>query len=115
MDEKTTININETTIKNYVATIRPEDLEIRKQLDIGYSFINQIIEIFEIRPEWDNSSKIEHIPFVKIRFYKTTQLWSLYWMRANGKWELYEPFPTATHLTKIINVLEEDKHGCFFG
>jgi hypothetical protein len=36
-------------------------------------------------------------------------------MRASGKWELYEPFPESTYLDKIIEVIKEDKHGCFLG
>jgi hypothetical protein len=36
-------------------------------------------------------------------------------MRASGKWELYEPFPKSTHLDKILEVIKEDKYGCFFG
>ncbi len=41
--------------------------------------------------------------------------WNLYWMRASGKWELYDPFPESTHLGKIIEIINEDKHGCFHG
>lgn len=44
--ENTTININEATIKNFVASIRPEDIEIRKQLDFGYSFDKNIAILY---------------------------------------------------------------------
>jgi hypothetical protein len=112
---KTTIDINETTIKKYVESIRPESSEIRDQLDFGYSYDGKITEIYEIRPLWNNPKEIQNIPFAKIRFYKSKQLWNLYWMRASGKWELYEPFSESTHLDKIIEVIKEDKHGCFYG
>ncbi|MBL4745142.1 MAG: DUF3024 domain-containing protein [Flavobacteriaceae bacterium] len=112
---KKIININESTIKKYVESIRPESLEIRAQVDFGYSYDGKIIEIHEIRPLWDNPTEKQQFPFVKIVFYKTKQLWNLYWMRASGKWELYEPFPKSTHLDKIIEVIEHDKNGCFFG
>jgi len=109
------IDINHSTIKRYVESKRPENLEIRKQLDLGFSYDGQIIELFEIRPMWNNPKEIQNIPFAKIRFYKSKQIWNLYWMRASGKWELYEPFPNSTHLAKIIEIIEEDKHGCFYG
>jgi len=112
---KTTIDINESTIKKYVESIRPESSEIRAQLDFRYSYDGKITEIYEIRPVWNDSTKIQNNPFAKIRFYKSKQLWNLYWMRASGKWELYEPFPKSTYLDKIIEVIKEDKHGCFFG
>jgi hypothetical protein len=110
-----TIDINEDTIKKYVETLRPESLEVRAQVDIGYSFDGKFIILYEVRPMIFDAKKIEQIEFAKIRYYKSKQKWSLYWMRANGKWELYEPYPEATHLGKIIEVLKEDKHGCFYG
>jgi len=110
-----TIDINEFTIKNYIESIRPENIEIRSQIDFGYSFDGNTAELFEIRPMWNNQKEIQNLPFAKIKFYNSKQLWSLYWMRASGKWELYDPFPNSTHLEKLINILKEDKHGCFFG
>ena len=112
---KITIDINESTIKKYVESIRPESSEIRAQLDFGYSYDGKITEIYEIRPLWNNPKETQNIPFAKIRFYKSKQLWNLYWMRASGKWELYEPFSESTHLDKIIEAIRDDKHGCFFG
>lgn len=113
--KNTTIDINEMTIKTFVESLRPEDIEIRKQLDIGYSYDGKVIILFEIRPVWNNPIEIQNIEFAKIRFYKSRRKWNLYWMRANGKWELYDPFPESTYLDKIIEVIKKDKHGCFFG
>ncbi|NPA69131.1 MAG: DUF3024 domain-containing protein [Chlorobi bacterium] len=115
MDKKKVTDINELTIKKFTESLRPENPEIRSQLDFGYSYNGQTAEIYEIRPVWDNLSKTVKLPFAKIRFYKSAQLWKLYWMRANGKWELYEPFPESTHLDKIIDVIKQDEYSCFFG
>ena len=110
-----TIDINESTIKKYVESLRPENLEIRKQVDIGYSYDGKIVILFEIRPAWNNPEKMQQINFAKIRHYKSRKEWNLYWMRASGKWELYEPFPESSHLGKIIEIIKENKHGCFYG
>ena len=110
-----TIDINEATIKNYVSSLRPENQEIRAQLDFGYSYDGKVIVLYEIRPVWNNPKEIQHIECAKIRVYKSRQEWNLYWMRASGKWELYEPFPKSTHLDNIIDIIKEDKHGCFYG
>lgn len=109
------IDINEATIKKYVESVRPKDLEIRKQVDIGYSYNGKVAILFEIRPEWEHPEKMQQIKFVKIRHYKSKKKWHLYWMRASGKWELYEPFSESTHLGQIIEVIKEDKNGCFYG
>ena len=113
--KNTTIDINESTIKKYVESLCPENLEIRAQLDCGYSYDGKVAILYEIRPVWNNPKEIQHIEFAKIRFYRSKHEWNLYWMRASGKWELYEPFPNSTHLEKIIEIIKEDKLGCFFG
>ncbi len=112
---KTTIDINESTIKKYVESVRSDNPEIRAQLDFGYSYDRKVIILYEIRPVWNNPKEIQHIEFAKIRFYQSRQEWNLYWMRASGKWELYDPFPQSTHLDKIVEIIKEDKHGCFYG
>ncbi len=110
-----TIDINESTIKDYVESLRPENADIRKQLDFGYSYDGRVFVLFEIRPVWNDPEKIQHMEYAKIRYYKSRQEFNLYWMRASGKWELYEPFPESTHLEKIIDTVKKDKHGCFYG
>ncbi|TXD47768.1 DUF3024 domain-containing protein [Polaribacter sp. IC073] len=113
--KNTTIDINDSTIKEYVESLRPENIEVRKQVDIGYSYGGKVIILFEIRPEWDNPKKMEQIDFAKIRHYKSKKKWNLYWMRASGKWEIYKPFPESTHLGEIIEIIKKDEHGCFYG
>ena len=52
-------DINELTIKKYVESIRPEELEIRKQLDFGYSFDGKVAILYEIRPVWNHPNEIQ--------------------------------------------------------
>lgn len=108
-------DLNELTVKQFIKSLQPKDEEIRKQLDFGYSYDGKSVIIYEIRPIWDCPSEIQHIEFAKIRFFKSRRQWNLYLMRASGKWELYAPFPESSHLEKLIKIIKEDKHGCFFG
>ena len=109
------IDINEATIKNFVNTLRPPEKEIRKKLDIGYLYDGKIAEIFEIRQDWIDPTRYNNSSFAKMRYYKSKQKWSLYWMRASGKWELYNPFPESNHISEILEVIKKDENGCFFG
>lgn len=113
--KNTTIDINELTIKKFVESLRPKDEEIRKQLDFGYSYDRKVVILYQIEPAWDNPKEIQHHEYAKIRYYKSRNEWNLYWMRSSGKWELYQPFPRATHLESIIEIIKEDKHNCFYG
>ncbi len=111
----TVIDINESTIKRYVESLRSDNPEIQAQLDYGYSYDGKFAFLYEIRPFWDDPKEILHLEFAKIRYYKSKQLWHLYWMRASGKWQLYDPFPESTHLENIIEVIRKDEFGCFHG
>lgn len=115
--KKDIIDINESTIKQFVEALRPVDEEIRKQVDIGYSYHSKVkvVELFEIRPKWDNPQDIQKLPFARIRYYKNQNFWKIFWFRADGSWDPYEPKPTATNLEEILATIKEDKHGCFFG
>lgn len=113
--EKKNAAIQNQYLKKFVETLRPEDLEIRKQVDIGYTWENNTAILFEIRPKWDNPEELLSIQFAKIRYTKTQKEYKLYWMRSSGKWEIYEPFPTATNLQDLLNEIKEDTHSCFFG
>jgi hypothetical protein len=104
----------EKTLEQHLQKIRPPE-DIRDQLDVGYDFDRQAIMLVEIRPKWDDPERIMHHPYAKIRYIKSQKLFKLYWLRASGKWELYEPFPESSHLQELLDVVAEDRHYCFKG
>ena len=107
------INILENSIKTNVEKIRPP-VEVRNQLDIGYSFVNNSLILFEICPSFMDKSIIMNIEFAKARYYKSQEIWKVYWKRANENWELYQT-PEVSHIDKFFKIVKEDKYGCFFG
>lgn len=66
------IDLNHLTVHEYIEFKKPENLEIRKMLNYGYSYEAKTFELFAIRPVWSNPSEIQHHPFAKIKFIKTT-------------------------------------------
>lgn len=66
--KNTTIDINESTVKNYVESLRPEDLEIRTKLDFGYSYDKKVVIIYKIRPVWNNPKKLRILSMSKSDF-----------------------------------------------
>jgi len=55
-------NLQEKTIQEFLKKRRPPE-EIRSQVDVGVTYKDQVVEIFEIRPQWDNPKIIRHHPF----------------------------------------------------
>ena len=100
--------------EEFVEAIRPPE-HIRNQLDIKYSLDGQSIIIYEVRPVWDDPSKIIESEVAKITYVKTANCWKLYWMRADLKWHSYAPVPDVETLKEGLQVVKNDKLGCFWG
>jgi hypothetical protein len=103
-----------TMMDNYIATHRPPE-EIRPKLDLGWRKEDQSVYLFEIRPQWDNKSVIHQYDFAKATWVGAKKQWNIYWLRANGKWELYKPLPWAGNLQRFLIEVEKDPHACFRG
>ncbi len=89
--------------------------DIRAKLDWGCKIEGQSIELYEIRPRWNDPTQITHSPFAKATFVRSTQEWRIYWRRASGKWNGYPPYPSARSLEEFFSVVGEDAEACFFG
>ena len=112
--ESRDLSIFGSIIKENVENMRPPE-HIREQLDIGYTFENNTLEIFEIRPQWNDPSKIQHSPFVKARYIKSKNIWKIYWLRGNLKWYPYDPHPETDSPTSLFEIINKDEHHCFKG
>ncbi len=104
----------EKPIKAYVEARRPPP-HIRPELDIGYRFNNQSIELFELRPAFKRPAEIIEHPIAKATYVKSTNTWKIYWMRADLKWHRYEPKATVSKVEEFIAEIDRDPYGCFFG
>ncbi len=114
MTSEKTIYFLDAKIKKLVESMRPP-VHIRNELDIGYSFQNNTLELFEIRPRWDKKDELIQSPFAKTKLIKSQGIWKIYWMRASGKWERYGPNSEVKDVSDFFEIVKEDKHTCFFG
>ena len=110
---KNTVDIIET-MENWMERIRPPH-NIRSKLDICYKIDNQSIILFEIRPAFRNPLQFIEIPFAKVTYVKTENIWKVYWMRSNKKWIQYEPRPRVKNLKAFIKLVDDDEYHCFKG
>ena len=88
---------------------------IRPELDFGYRIKGQSVELFSIRPVWNKPKEKMELPFAKATYVRSTALWKIYWMPSDLKWHSYAPTPAVGALEKFFEVVDEDKHACFFG
>jgi len=104
----------EKLVGQYVESRRPA-AHMRSQLDISFRITGQSVEIVEIRPQWNDPTRKIEGSIAKATYVKSQKIWKLYWMRADGKWHAYQLFPSSASLEKILEAIEQDPHGCFWG
>ena len=104
----------ENVVGAFVARRRPP-VHLRKEVDLDFRLKGQSIEIFEIRPVWQGNGETHEIPVAKATFVRTRGAWRLYWQRSDLKWHRYEPLPEATAIETVVEEVDADPFGCFWG
>lgn len=104
----------EGQVKSFIEKRRPLE-HIRSELDLDYSIQDQSIEIFEIRPKWDDPTRKVQSPVAKTTWVRNQQIWKIYWMRADLKWHLYDPDPKVDKLEEFLHIINADPYSCFWG
>ena len=104
----------EKALADFMKRRRPP-AHIRKELDLGYRIKGQSIEIFEIRPEWDDPDNTYEFPVAKSTFVRTQRVWKIYWQRRDLKWHRYDPDPEVTTVEEFLDIVDRDEYCCFFG
>ena len=104
----------EKVVAAYVEQNRPP-VHLRKELDLAFRIKGQSVEIFEIRPVWNNPSKTLEEPVAKASYIRTQKVWKIYWQRADLKWHRYDPDPEVDSIEKFIAVVQRDEYCSFYG
>ncbi len=100
--------------KQFIEKRRPP-IDIRDQVDLGFRIKDYTIEIFEIRPLWNNPNKKIEESIAKTKYINKTNTWKVYWQRADLKWHSYEPHPETDSLNNFLKIIDEDEYSCFWG
>lgn len=104
----------EPKIQAFLEKRRPPE-KIRNQVDIGYSYKDRALEIFEIRPVFMKPGEKVQIPIARAKYIVSGEKWKVYWMRSNGKWIAYEPVPEVWDVAEFLELVDQDRYACFWG
>jgi hypothetical protein len=100
--------------ENLLQKRRPPE-ELRDKVDLDYRIDNQSVLIFDIRCRWDKKDVFFESPIAKTTWVKTKNHWKVFWLRADLKWHVYKPVSTVKTIYYFIELVDQDKHGCFWG
>jgi len=86
---------------------------VRHELDLGYRIKNQSVEIFEVRPHWQDPSQKMERPVAKATYVKSQKCWKIFWQQSDLKWHGYGPVPKVKAFTEFLNIVARDERACF--
>ena len=104
----------EKAVAKFMEKRRPAHY-IRDQIDFGFRNKGQSLELFVIRPRWNNPSEKTESAIAKTTYVKTKRIWKIYWQRQDLKWHGYQPKPEVNTVEEFLAVVDQDSHACFFG
>lgn len=88
---------------------------VQDQLKLKYTLQDPSIILYESRPQWNDPSRWIDLEVAKMTFVKKSMKWKLYWMRASGKWELYNNIEPIKDLQVCIDEIDTDPLCTFWG
>ena len=112
---------SEIELKRIDATLgdlcrRSSPPEHADELRFVYDIDGHAVSIFEERPPWDGrpGAWTRH-GVARFRYFRSRREWQLNWMRADLKWHVFEPEPPTPNLARLVDVVDQNRYGAFFG
>ena len=89
--------------------------DLRQELDLGFRLEGPSLELFEIRPVWNDPNRYMESPVAKATFVKARKVWRVFWHRADMKWHGYPPCPEVRSVEEFLSLVDLDENHCFWG
>lgn len=103
----------DSLVGNYCKNKVPAHL--REELFNDYKIRGNSVVIFESRRNWQDHSLRTEIVVAQFRFDSKTSKWALYCADRNSRWHIYDLVVPTKNLQELIDQVEEDKTGIFWG
>lgn len=103
----------EPRLREYCDARFPE--AIRDELRLGYRIEGAAVVLFEERPAFREPSRWLELPVAKFRYYAGLEEWRLLWRDRNSEWHFYDEVPPAKSLEPLLQEVDEDPTGIFWG
>jgi hypothetical protein len=90
-------------------------VHVKKQIKLSFQIRGNYVTLYENRKSYlDNTAWIKE-KIAQFRYDEETITWSLFWWRHTGKWYLYERMNPSLEIKDLINEVNKDPFGIFWG
>lgn len=94
---------------------RRPPLDLRDKVREGQRIDGQSIALFLNRPAFQRPGEWIESAIAKIRYFRSRDVWAIYWQRADLKWHSYQPCPETETFSAALATIHKDAYACFFG
>ena len=91
--------------------------QVRDQVRVEADVAERHVTIVECRPPWrtDLGAEWTRFPIARLRYTKSTRLWSLYWRDRNLRFHEYDRVPAAASVEDLLAEIDRDPTAIFWG
>ena len=90
-------------------------LHVRDRVWATYKWRGDSVTLFEWRPLFDRPQESVDIKVAQFRYEAVRGFWSLFCADRNGKWHRYDAFPSSKRISDLLEEVNEDPTGIFWG
>lgn len=89
---------------------------LRDQARVEADTRGNSVTIFDCRPPWHpDVTEWSRAPVAQLRYKAATKAWTLYRADRNSRWHPYEDLDADQHVQALIDEIDEDPTGIFWG
>jgi Protein of unknown function (DUF3024) len=87
--------------------------EVRVEVDVA----ERHVTIVECRPQWRADMGVDwtRFPIARLRYVKTTGVWSLYWRDRNLRFHAYDRVASTASVEELLAEVDRDPTAIFWG
>lgn len=103
----------EGRLEKYCAQRVP--LHVRHQVRLNFKFRGNSVTLFEVRPAFGAPDVWVDIKVAQFRFDPAHSVWTLYCADRNSKWHEYYEIEPSPNFDDLLEEVEDDPTGIFWG
>lgn len=90
-------------------------LQYRNELRVEFQIRGNDVCLFECRPPWRREGEWTSSKIARFKKDPKTETWLLSWADRNNKWREYPPLPFHARIEKLLDEVEKNENGVFWG
>jgi Protein of unknown function (DUF3024) len=88
---------------------------VQTQLRVGYRIEVNAIILYEERPAFRPPHDWQEMVVAKFTYVGTQRVWRLYCQHRDRRWHTYQALPAASSLARLLDEVDADPTGIFWG